>query len=70
MEAPGDTVTMVTDCPEILQKPRIEELPVHRDKWVAALSKRLSCKIWPAPPHSVARLSQVTALGFLVTANR
>jgi hypothetical protein len=53
IEAPGDTVTMVTDCPEILQKPRIEELPVHRDKWVAALSKGFGFNIYPYPVPSV-----------------
>jgi hypothetical protein len=42
-------VTMVTDCPEIQQKPRIEELPVHRDKCVAALSKQFNFNICTHP---------------------
>jgi hypothetical protein len=49
METPGDTVTMVTDCPEIPQKLRIEELPVHRDKWVAALYRRFAFNFCSSP---------------------
>jgi hypothetical protein len=53
-ETPGDTATVVTDGPETGKSPGIAELPVHRDKWVAALYQAIPFKISTHPGGVVA----------------